>query len=84
MKKDKRISPMYKVLNGRKVPVCDYHGTCTNKSYVEVYPISKGDEDKGWSYLCRKHFEQEHKRLKEKLPYCSVSEEEIEELEKLN
>ena len=66
----KRIAPMTKILNGKIVRVCDYHGTCTNKAYKEVYPmlISK----KGWSYLCRKHFEQERKILKNKSPYCSI------------
>jgi len=27
---------------------------------------------KGWNYLCRKHFEQERKRLRNKLPYGSI------------
>jgi hypothetical protein len=78
---EKRISPLYKLLNGKQVPVCDYHGTCTNKAYKEVYPYlgSKSNES-GWSFLCRKHFEQERKRLKNKLPYCTVSEEEIKNL----
>lgn len=76
MKKDKRTSPMYKVLNVKRVPVCDYDGICTNRAYKEVYPISKG-KNNGWCFLCRRHFEQEHKKLKEKLPYCSVCKEEI-------
>ena len=69
-KKKKRIAPMTKMLNGKRIHVCDYHGTCTNKAYKEVYPMLIGK--KGWNYLCRKHFEQERKRLKGKLPYCSV------------
>lgn len=73
LKGEKRIAPMTKMLNGKRVNVCDYHGTCTNKAYMEVYPMMmKGRHNKGWSYLCRKHFEQEKKRLKGKLPYCSV------------
>ena len=27
----------------------------------------------GWNYLCKKHFEQERKRLKGKLLYCSMN-----------
>ncbi len=69
-KKLKRIAPMTKMLNGKRVHVCDYHGTCTNKAHKEVYPMLIGKS--GWNYLCRKHFEQERKRLKGKLPYCST------------
>ena len=74
MKKEKRISPMFKILNGKRVPVCDYYGTCTNKAYREVYPSLMGGKYKGsgWSYLCRKHFEQEKKRFRGKLPYCGI------------
>jgi len=48
---------------------------CTNKAYKEVYPfLLKGKhKNRGWSYLCRKHFEQEKKRFKGKLPYCEVN-----------
>ena len=54
-----------------KGKICDYLGTCKNKAYMEVYPKNvKGDGI--WSYLCRKHFEQEKKRLKNKLSYCSA------------
>ena len=62
-----------KMFNGKRVNVCDYKGTCTNKAHMEVYPYMMGSkyENKGWSYLCKKHFEQEKKRLKGKLPYCS-------------
>jgi len=66
----KRITPMTKILNGKRVHICDYYGKCTNKAYKEVYPMLMGK--KGWSYLCRRHFEQEKKRLKGKLPYCSI------------
>lgn len=57
----------YKKLNGKKVPLCDYKGTCKNKAYKEVYP-----KNKGWNYLCRKHFKQEQKKFKGKLAYCSI------------
>jgi hypothetical protein len=35
-KESKRITLMTKMLNGKRVYVCDYHGTCTNKAYREV------------------------------------------------
>ena len=49
---------------------CDYQGTCKNKAYAEVYPSILGGKHKGrgWSYLCRKHFFQEEKIFKNKLP----------------
>lgn len=64
----------HKKLNRKRVPLCDYHGTCRNKAYKEVYPFSlRGKyKNKGWSYLCKKHFKQEQKRFKGKLMYCSV------------
>ena len=73
--KSKRIAPLTKIINGKRVHVCDYHGTCTNKAYREVYPslLKKSKKNSGWSYLCRKHFEQEHKRFKGKLPSCSLN-----------
>lgn len=72
-KNKKRIAPLFKRVNGKRVPVCDYRGTCTNKAYREVYPsLGKKRKDKGWSYLCRKHFEQEQKRFKWKLPCCGI------------
>lgn len=60
----------YKKINGKRVCVCDYHGICNNKAYMEVYPcLMKGKfEKKGWSYLCKKHYYQEQKRFKWKLP----------------
>ncbi len=63
------ISRFKKLKNGKEFPCCDYHGTCTNKAYAEVFPgaLKKG---KGWSYLCKKHYYQEEKRLKYKLPAC--------------
>ncbi|MBI2670588.1 hypothetical protein HYX18_01240 [Candidatus Woesearchaeota archaeon] len=49
---------------------CDYEGNCNNKAYAEVYPSLLGGKYKGrgWSYLCKKHYSQELKRFKEKLP----------------
>ncbi|MBL7147861.1 MAG: hypothetical protein ISS82_03485 [Nanoarchaeota archaeon] len=63
-----------KIKKKKKYPTCDYHGTCKNKAYREVYPILlKGKHKKrGWSYLCRKHYYQEQKRLNWKLPSCGV------------
>jgi hypothetical protein len=53
---------------------CDFEGKCKNKAYREVYPGLLGGKHKnrGWSYLCRKHFFQEQKRFKNKLPAASV------------
>jgi hypothetical protein len=55
-------------------PTCDYGGTCKNKAHREVHPSFLGGKYKndGWSYLCRKHFEQEQKKFKGKLPYCTL------------
>ena len=57
-----------------KDQICDFHGKCKNKAYREVYPSLMGrkHEDRGWSYLCRKHFGQEKKKYKGKLPYCTL------------
>ncbi len=53
---------------------CDYEGKCKNKAHMEVYPGMLGGKykDRGWSYLCRKHYLQEQKRFKWKLPACGV------------
>lgn len=52
-------------------PCCDFHGTCINKAYAEVFPMmKKNNAKKGWSYLCRRHYYEEEKRLKWKLPAC--------------
>ncbi len=58
-----------KLKSGKEFPCCDYHGTCINKAYAEVFPgaLKKG---KGWCYLCKKHYYAEEKRLKYKLPAC--------------
>jgi len=62
----------FKILkNGREFPCCDFKGKCTNIAYAEVYPFAiKNSKKKGWSYLCRKHYSEEQKRLKWKLPAC--------------
>ena len=74
MKKQKRIAPLFKLVNGKRFPVCDFEGKCTNKAHREVYPslMKVKYKDKGWSYLCRKHFEQEKKRFKGELAYCTL------------
>lgn len=53
---------------------CDYKGACKNKVYKGVYPSLLGGKhkNKGWSYLCRKHYSPEQKHFKGKLPYCCV------------
>ena len=57
--------------NGKEFPCCDFKGKCTNIAYAEVYPMAmKHSKNRGWSYLCRKHYFEEQKRLKWKLPAC--------------
>jgi hypothetical protein len=57
--------------SGKEFPCCDYQGKCTNLAYAEVYLfLMKDNKKKGWSYLCRKHYLEEQKRLKGKLPSC--------------
>lgn len=60
-------------MQNKKVSKCDYMGKCKNKAYKEVYPFLLGGKykNKGWSYLCRKHFIEEKKIFNNKLPYCS-------------
>jgi len=77
MKKKPKIesfSVRYKKLKGKKVILCEYDGICNNKAHKEVYFFMLGGkyEDKGWNYLCKKHFTQEQKKFKGKLPYGSV------------
>lgn len=74
MEKLKRITPITKILKGKKVSVCDYKGRCKNKAHKEVYPLllKRNHKNCGWSYLCKKHFEQEQRRFKRKLPFCSI------------
>ncbi len=57
----------FKVLrNGKEFVCCDFKGICTNKAYAEVFPKGKHV----WHYLCKKHYYQEERRLKWKLPAC--------------
>lgn len=60
----------FKVLrNGKEFPCCDFNGTCINKAYAEVYPsLMKNSKNKGWNYLCKKHYLGEQKRFHNKLP----------------
>ncbi len=62
-------------MNTKKSTNCDYSGTCKNKAYREVYPkLMKGQhKGKGWSYLCRRHYFEEQKKYKGKLPSCSLN-----------
>lgn len=54
--------------------VCDYEGKCNEPAYAEIYPslMNEGEDNVGWNYLCKRHFEQEMKRLKGELYYCLV------------
>ena len=72
--KEKRSTPLFKIIKKKRVPLCDYEGKCANSAYKEVYPSLLGGKHKnrGWSYLCKKHFEQEKKRFKGKLSYCTI------------
>ena len=72
--KNKKVGSIikFKILRkGREFPCCDFEGRCTNITYAEVYPCAmKNNRRKGWSYLCRKHYFDEQKLLKWKLPAC--------------
>ena len=75
MQKIKIINTIrYKILKCKKRPLCDFNGTCKNLAFKEVYPnlINKRNKNSGWSYLCKKHFKEEKKRLNGKLVYCHV------------
>jgi len=65
----------YKIIKGRREPLCDYQGNCKNLAFKEVYPDlrKKKSNGAGWSYLCRKHFNQERKRIGKKLVYCDIN-----------
>ena len=64
----------YKVIKEKRKPLCDYQCTCKNLAFKEVYPdLGKRKSNAGWSYLCRKHFGQERKRLGKKLVYCDIN-----------
>jgi len=53
---------------------CDYKGACKNNAFREVYPSLLGGKykNRGWSYLCKKHYYKEQKRFKGKLANCDV------------
>ena len=71
LKLPKHVPVKYKILNGRKVPVCDFEGKCKNKASKEVYP-GLLFKNAGWANLCEKHFQEEQKRLKNKLVYWPI------------
>ena len=71
-KKMEKPTLRYKIVKGKKRPLCDYNGNCENLAFREVYPSLINKSKKGWSYLCKKHFKQEQKRLKGKLANCNV------------
>jgi len=63
----------YKIVKGKKRPLCDYNRNCENLAFREVYSdLGKKRKYSGWSYLCKKHFKKEQKRLKGKLANCNV------------
>ncbi len=75
--KDSKVNPSisstirFKISKDKEHPCCDFNGKCTNWAYAEVFPfLGKGGKKKGWSYLCKKHYLKEQKRLKWKLPAC--------------
>ena len=71
MKIIKKDTVRFKIYKRKKFPCCDYHGTCTNWAYAEVFPsLLKKFKNRGWSYLCRKHYFSEQKKAKWKLPAC--------------
>ena len=58
----------FKILrNGKEFVCCDFNkGGCGNKAYAEVFPKRRDV----WYYLCKKHYYQEERRLKWRLPTC--------------
>ena len=63
----------YKIVKGKKRPLCDYNRNCENLAFREVYSdLGKKRKYSGWSYLCKKHFKKEQKRLNGKLANCNV------------
>lgn len=64
----------FKIINRKKIFLCDYKGKCKNLAYKEVYPnlLNEKNKNKGWSYLCKKHFKQEQSRFKNQLPYAPL------------
>jgi len=68
-RKNEPILRMKILKDKTEFPCCDFRGVCTNKAYAEVFPGAL-KKNKGWSYLCKKHYYQEERRLKWKLPAC--------------
>jgi len=62
----------FKIINHKRKPLCDYNGKCRNLAYSEVYPYLGKKRFNGWSYLCKKHFRVESKRIGKNLVYCKV------------
>ena len=59
------------------MPECDFHGECKNKAFREVYRslLNGKYKNKGWNYLCRKHFYEEQsrfRRLGKELPWSGL------------
>jgi hypothetical protein len=57
---------------------CDFEGKCKNKAYAEVYPYlgkTRRENKHTWSYLCKRHYYQELKRFKGKLPSWIIKKE---------
>ena len=64
-------------VNNLFFPKCDWHGTCKNKAFREVYPKLSKINKKGWSFLCKKHFYLEQKQFKKqgkKLAWAGLEE----------
>jgi len=64
---------------GKIMEICDFEGKCKNKAFREVYPmLFKGKyKNRGWSYLCKKHFYEEQKRFNKmgkELPWSGFKE----------
>lgn len=72
--KDKVTEKKPTKIEDKKTLTCDHEGGCKNNAYKKVYPswMSQEEKDKNWSYLCKKHFEQEKKALKENLGYSDI------------
>ena len=67
--KNKSIIKFKILKDNGKFLCCDFAGICQNKAYAEVFPMML-NKSKGWSYLCKKHYYLEQRRLKGKLPAC--------------
>jgi hypothetical protein len=72
--KDKEAKPSFIKIEDKKTLTCDYEGGCKNKAHKKVFPswMDEKQRESSWSYLCKKHFDQERKALKSKLGYSSI------------